>query len=169
MRFQNKVCLVTGAASGIGKATALQLAREGARIAVVDIDPEGSRTVQEICDTDGCAIFVQADVASSEQVQTAVKATVARWGRIDVLVNDAAVMTFTPILDLPDEEWDRVIAVNLRSHLSALQVFRAAHGTWLSHCERQQCSCTPNNHKRSPLCSIERRHGGVPRGHSVKS
>lgn len=115
MRFTDKVCIVSGGGSGIGKATCLQLAGEGGRVVVVDITDNGQQTVQEIEMAGGEAIFAKADVSSSQQVQAAVKAAVDKWGRIDVIVNDAAMMTFTPIVDLPEEQFMKVLSVNLFS------------------------------------------------------
>ena len=114
-RFTDKICLVTGGGSGIGRATCLRLAYEGGQVLVVDQDKSGEGTVERICESGGTAQFFQADVSQSAQVQSAVNAAVARWGRVDVVVNDAATMTFQPILDLPDDDWDRVLGVNLRS------------------------------------------------------
>jgi|ERR1051326_3577305 NAD(P)-dependent dehydrogenase (short-subunit alcohol dehydrogenase family) len=115
MRFKDKVCLVSGGGSGIGKATCLRLAREGGRVAVLDINDDGNETVQEITKAGGEAIFVKTDVSNSAQVQAAVKAAVDKWGAVHVVVNDAAMMTFKPIVELPDEDWDKVLGVNLRS------------------------------------------------------
>ncbi len=116
MRFKDKVALVTGGASGIGRATCLAFAAEGARVAVVDRDAvKGPPVVDEITLAHGEALFAQADVSQEDQVQRAVQAAVDRWGRIDVLVNDAAMMTFCPISELTVQQWDQVLAVNLRS------------------------------------------------------
>jgi NAD(P)-dependent dehydrogenase (short-subunit alcohol dehydrogenase family) len=116
MRFTGKVCVVSGGGSGIGRAACERLASEGGCVAVVDLDEKhGGETVEHIAAAGGAACFVRADVGSTDQVKAAVDATVRRWHRIDVIVNDAAVMTFAPIVDLPDSEWDRVIGVNLRS------------------------------------------------------
>src|SRR5665213_249359 len=116
MRFEKKICLVTGGGSGIGKAISVRLASEGGRIAVVDINPDhGNGTVKEITGLGGEAIFVQCDVSQEQQVQDAVNATVNKWGKLDVLVNDAAMMTFQNVIDLKVADWDKVIAVNLRS------------------------------------------------------
>lgn len=116
MRFENKVCLVTGGGSGIGRAAGERFASEGGKVAIVDLNPaHGNETVQAITQAGGEAIFCAADVSSSEQVRAAIDATVAKWGKIDVIVNDAAMMTFSPLLDLPEADWEKVMAVNLRS------------------------------------------------------
>src|SRR5690348_12934386 len=116
MRFSNHVCMVSGAGSGIGKACAMQFAREGGKVTVIDLNEQhGTQTVQEISNAKGEAIFAKCDVGNPAQIQAAVKATTDKWQKVDVLVNDAAMMTFKPILDLPDEDWDKVLNVNIRS------------------------------------------------------
>src|SRR3954469_21375260 len=116
MRFAGKACLVTGAGSGIGRATAARLAAEGASVLVVDVDEgHGNDTVRQITAAAGEAAFAKADVSNSAEVQAAVGEAVRRWQRIDVIVNDAAMMTFGPLVDLPEAAWDRLMAVNLRS------------------------------------------------------
>ena len=114
-RFKGKVCLVTGGGSGIGRATCLRLAYEGGRVMVVDRQDTGNGTVERICESGGEAEFFKADVSQSDQVQAAVAATVSRWGHLDILVNNAATMTFEPLLDLAEEDWERVLGTNLRS------------------------------------------------------
>src|SRR5436305_1469303 len=100
MRFSGKVCLVTGGGSGIGKAACVQFAREGGKVAVVDLNEQhGHETVQEIGPVKGEALFARCDVGNPHDVKAAIKTAVDRWGRIDVLVNDAAMMTFKPIVD----------------------------------------------------------------------
>ncbi len=85
-------------------------------MAVVDVnEAHGRETVEEIASAGGEALYAHADVSNVAQVKAAIAAAVARWRRIDVIVNDAAMMTFSPILDLPDDEWDKVMGVNLRS------------------------------------------------------
>jgi len=116
MRFTDRVCLVTGAGSGIGKATAKQFAREGGKVVVIDLNEQhGNQTVQEIAAAKGEAIFVKCDVGKSAEIQAAVKMALDKWHKIDVIVNDAAMMTFKPVVDLPDDDWDKVLNVNLRS------------------------------------------------------
>src|ERR1051325_11680428 len=113
MRFKDKVCLVTGGGSGIGRATCERFASEGARVVVFDLNEQhGNETVKRIASE---SIFAKADVSNSAEVQGAIKTAVDRWGRIDTIVNDAAMMTFDPILKLADHDSDKVLAVNLRS------------------------------------------------------
>jgi glucose 1-dehydrogenase len=116
MRFEGKVCLVTGGGSGIGKAAAQRFAAEGGKVVIVDINEQhGNQAVQDIEKTGGDAIFAKANVGVSAEVQAAVQAGISKWGRLDVVVNDAAMMTFTPVVDLPEDDWDKVLGVNLRS------------------------------------------------------
>lgn len=116
MRFANKVCLVTGAGSGIGRATAQRFAQEGGRVVIVDLNAaNGNESVQIITKAGGQAVFAQADVSDSAAVQAAVKLGVDRWKSLDVIVNNAAMMTFLPVVDLAEAQWDHVMAVNMRS------------------------------------------------------
>jgi glucose 1-dehydrogenase len=116
MHFEDKVCIVTGGGSGIGQATCQQFAAEGGKVLVVDLNPDnGQKTVKLISDKGGQAAFALCDVSNSQQVQAAVKMAVDRWGKIDVLVNNAAMMTFKPVVELGEADWDKVLAVNLKS------------------------------------------------------
>ena len=116
MRFTSKVCLVTGGGSGIGRAACERFGAEGGQVAVVDRDEERAKeTAAAIMAAGGTAMAVRADVGRLEDVQAAVAAVVDAWGRLDVLVNDAATMTFTPLLDTTEEAFDLVLAVNLKS------------------------------------------------------
>lgn len=115
MRFKDKVCFVTGGGSGIGRATCERFAVEGGRVVVINrSEKSGKETVAAIEAAGGEAMFVSTDVSVPEQVERAVSVTIEKWGRIDVLVNNAAVMTFKPLVELSVEEWDGVLAVNLR-------------------------------------------------------
>jgi glucose 1-dehydrogenase len=116
MRFSGKACVVTGAGSGIGKAVALQLAREGGKVLVVDLNEEhGRQTVADISSAHGESLFAKCNVGDPAEVRAAVQAAVERWHKVDVVVNDAAMMTFKPIVDLSEAEWDHVQNVNLRA------------------------------------------------------
>ncbi|MDB5229909.1 MAG: family oxidoreductase [Chitinophagaceae bacterium] len=116
MRFSDKVCLVTGAGSGIGQATAEQLAAEGGHVVVIDrSESAGNETASLITAKNGSAIFSKCDVGIESEIKASVDLAVNKWGRVDVLVNNAAMMTFKKITDLSTEEWDMVMAVNLRS------------------------------------------------------
>jgi NAD(P)-dependent dehydrogenase (short-subunit alcohol dehydrogenase family) len=113
--FGEKVALVTGAASGIGRSTAQAFAREGAQVIVSDIAVEaGEETVQLIRDVGGEAHFVRADVSDPEDVAALVQTAVARYGRLDYGINNAGIgSTWTRVADYALEEWNRIIAVNL--------------------------------------------------------
>src|SRR3954470_16686959 len=115
-RFTGKSCIITGAGSGIGKAAAERFAREGGSVVIADLNPEhGNDAVQSIRASGGQAIFAQCDVSNSQQVQAAIKQAVDAWGKLDVLVNNAAMMTFKNVVDLDESDWEKVQAVNMKS------------------------------------------------------
>jgi NAD(P)-dependent dehydrogenase (short-subunit alcohol dehydrogenase family) len=112
--LQSKVAVVTGAASGIGRATAEGLARLGAVVAVVDVHPDGAaKTVEAIRDGRGDASAVVADLADADAVRRVVPTVVDRHGRVDILVNAAGVVGERSVLALTKETWDRIHVVNL--------------------------------------------------------
>lgn len=116
MRFSNKVCIITGAGSGIGRATALRMAAEGGNIVVADRDEKGgNETVSLITEQQGNAIFSKCDVGIEDNIKATVDATLSKWGKVDVLVNNAAMMTFKKVVDLSADEWDTLMRVNIRS------------------------------------------------------
>ena len=113
MRLRNKVAVVTGGASGIGRAISHALAREGARVAVVDIDPrKGQDTASEIS-AKGEAIHVPTDVTDSAAVNRMAQEVDRRFGRIDILVNNVGVRITKPPLEHTDADWNIMIATNL--------------------------------------------------------
>jgi NAD(P)-dependent dehydrogenase (short-subunit alcohol dehydrogenase family) len=116
MQLDGKVALITGAASGIGKGAALLLAQEGAKIAVVDMDPDDiEETLSEIVHLGGEAIGLEADVSSPEDVKKAVDKTVSEWGRIDIVFANAGINgVWAPLEDLEPEEWDKTLQTNLK-------------------------------------------------------
>jgi glucose 1-dehydrogenase len=116
MRFTGKTCIVTGGGSGIGRATALQMAREGGNVVVADLRLDAAQaTVDAIVAAKGQALAVPCDVGDSAQVQAVVAAAVKAYAQIHVIVNDAAMMTFTPIVDIAEADFFKVVATNLGS------------------------------------------------------
>ncbi len=116
-RFRGKVALVTGAGSGIGRATALAFAREGARVVVSDVDTtNGTATMDQIVADGGEAVFIAADVSVTTEVASLIGRTVETFGRLDCAFNNAGVgQGSQPLPELPEEVWHRVIAINLTS------------------------------------------------------
>lgn len=114
--FSGKVALVTGAAAGIGRATALAFAREGAKVVLADVmAEEGKKAVQEIKDAGGQAIFVRTDVSKAAEVKALVEKTVEAFGRLDFAANNAGIEGKTaPTAECTEENWDRVISINLK-------------------------------------------------------
>ncbi len=116
MRLKDRVAIVTGAARGIGQAYGLALAREGSKVVAADILP-CTETVAKVQDAGGEALGVTVDVADAQSTEAMAAQTVQRFGRIDILVNNAAVyggLKLTPFEQIPEAEWDRVMAVNVK-------------------------------------------------------
>lgn len=116
MALSGKVALITGATSGIGRATAVEMARQGATVAVNYIGNPGlaAQVVSEVSSFGGRATSAEADVSKSVQVEAMVAEVVGQFGTIDVLVNNAGVEHYHPFLEKPEEVWDQVIAVDLK-------------------------------------------------------
>ena len=114
--FAGKVAFVTGATSGIGRATALAFAREGARVVVADVAADGANeTVRMIEQAGGKALAVTCDVSHGDDIEAALRAAIERFGRLDVAFNNAGIeQPVKPAVEIGDEEWDRLVAVNLR-------------------------------------------------------
>jgi NAD(P)-dependent dehydrogenase (short-subunit alcohol dehydrogenase family) len=115
-RLKNKVAVITGGAVGIGKACALQMAQEGASVAVLDTDERaGAAVVADLVDRDLRALFISCDVSSEKQVAAAISKAATYFGRIDILVNNAGIAgSNKPTHELTEAEWDRVQAVNVK-------------------------------------------------------
>jgi len=115
LRLKDKVAIVTGAGKGIGWGIAKVFSEEGAKVVVVDWDEEaGEKSAEEIRQSGGDAIFVHCDVSNEEQVKAMVQATIEKYGRIDVLVNNAGIGVYKSVLEATSDDWDRCLAVNLK-------------------------------------------------------
>jgi 3-oxoacyl-[acyl-carrier protein] reductase len=115
MRFKDKVAVVTGAARGIGRAIALAFIGEGAKVALVDIDGEPLERVQEeIVNCGGQALPITCDISKSSSVEEMVNRVLGTFGRMDILVNNAGIIRRGTIETMTEEDWDRVIAINLK-------------------------------------------------------
>jgi len=115
MRLANKVALITGGTSGIGEATAILFAKEGASVAISGRNPErGRAVVEQILQTNGKAIFIRTDVRKAEECRCAVDETVRAFGKLDILFNNAGVFYPHTTLDCSEEEWDLQLDINLK-------------------------------------------------------
>lgn len=117
MRLEGKVALITGAGSGIGRATAILFAQEGAKVVIADCVEEGAQeTVSTIKAAGGEAIFVKTDVSQSADVQNMVETTISTYGQLDILFNNAGIeqIPLATTDELPEEVWDKVTSVNLK-------------------------------------------------------
>jgi NAD(P)-dependent dehydrogenase (short-subunit alcohol dehydrogenase family) len=115
MRLEGKVALITGGNSGIGRATALLFAQEGARVAITGRDEaRGQAVAAEIAAAGGQAIFLRSDVRFAEDCRRAVEATLERFGRLDILFNNAGLFYPHTVIDCTEEEWDLTVDVGLK-------------------------------------------------------
>ena len=116
MRISDKVAIITGAASGIGRTTAILFAKEGGKVVVADKNEVGgNETVDLIRSDGGQAIFDYVNVTSATDIQSMVKTTINTYGKLNILVNNAGIAIRLPVVDLSEEDWDRNIDVNLKS------------------------------------------------------
>ena len=114
--LKNKVALITGGASGIGRATGFLFAQEGAAVAIADINQEmGESALKEIENLGGQVIFIPCDVSKAPDCQLAVEQTVATFGGLDILFNNAGIVRRTNVLTINETEWDQVMDVNVKS------------------------------------------------------
>jgi len=152
MQLANQVVLITGASSGIGRATAEAMARQGARVAVNYHKSRagGEQTVETIHKAGGQALAIHADVTSSSDVQALVKTVRDVWGQIDILVNNAGdLLSRRTLADMTEEYWDQVLALNLKS------AFLCVKAVWEQMAARKN-GCIIN------ISSIAGRNGGGP-------
>jgi 3-oxoacyl-[acyl-carrier protein] reductase len=153
-RLEGEVVILTGAAAGIGRVYSRRLAREGARLALVDVDGPGLEAAAAECAAAGAeAIGLEADVSDPESVRRVVDGTVGRFGRVDALVNNAALfstLAHRPFEEIPVAEVDRVLAVNVRGPFLLCQAVAP-------HMRRQSWARTGSPSTRSPPASPSRR------------
>lgn len=122
--LRGKRSLVTGAASGIGRAIALALAREGADVGLLDINKEGLRdTAKEIEDLGQRAMSIHCDLSSTEEISSAGRELLDAWGGLEVLVNNAGILHYGPTHLMTEEQWERIIAINLMAPIRLTRLF----------------------------------------------
>ena len=116
MKLSNKVALITGSGSGMGRASAMLFAQEGARISVVDTDKKGGeQTAELIKKKDGNAVFIQADVSKADDADKMIKTTLDNFGKLDILFNNAGIpMPFTFFEEVTEDLWSSIIDVNVK-------------------------------------------------------
>jgi len=121
-RFESKAVVVSGGADGVGRAASLRFAKEGAKVAILDIQADkGERTAKDIREAGGEALFYEADVSRGKEVRAAIEGTAAAWGRIDILFNHAGTVIVKPFLDTTLDDWNRLMAINVTSMVHACQ------------------------------------------------
>jgi len=118
MSLEGKVAFITGAASGIGKSTAELFAREGAKVVIADVSPEGKKVAETI--GNGC-IFVKVDVRQEESVKNAISGAVKAFGRLDILMNNAGIGKNIPIETMEEKDWDNMLETNLRGYFFCIK------------------------------------------------
>ncbi|MFQ5785709.1 MAG: SDR family NAD(P)-dependent oxidoreductase [Alphaproteobacteria bacterium] len=154
MRLEDRVAIVTGGASGIGRAIARRFAAEGAVVVVADVGETpregGAPTHQLIAEAGGAAHFIATDVSRWPEVDALVGETVARFGRLDVMVNNAAISAGAPLLDTSETQWDGVMAVNLKG------VFFGCKRAVLQMLEQE-----PRGEARGRIVNISSQHGMI--------
>lgn len=122
MRLENKVVIITGAGSGIGRETALLFAKEGAKVVVADVNEEGGEeTAAEIKKNGGEGYFAKLDVSNRVEIKQVVKDAIEKYGKIDVLINNAGIIQDALVLKMTEEQWDRVINVDLKGVFNCIQ------------------------------------------------
>ncbi|MFZ3170084.1 MAG: 3-oxoacyl-ACP reductase FabG [Candidatus Methanoperedens sp.] len=122
MRVKDKVVIITGGGSGIGKETGILFAKEGAKVVIADVNEKGgAETVESIKNAGGEAFFARLDVSNREQAKQVVKETIAKYGRLDVLINNAGIIQDALVVKMTEEQWDKVININLKGPFNCIQ------------------------------------------------
>ncbi|MEX0690097.1 MAG: SDR family NAD(P)-dependent oxidoreductase [Candidatus Paceibacterota bacterium] len=120
--LKNKVALVTGSMRGMGKADSIALAKQGAKVVVTDIDKDKcEEVVAEITSNGGEAVAFKMDVSNREEIEEVFDKVIEQFGRLDILVNNAGIFTPKPALEITEEEWDRLIDINLKGQFFCAQ------------------------------------------------
>ena len=115
MRLQDRIAIVTGAASGNGRALAVGMAREGAHVVIADVNQQGAEgTAQEVATLGRQTLALNTDVSKVGDIEAMVRAATERFGRIDILINNAGVIVRQPMLEITEETWDRILDINLK-------------------------------------------------------
>ena len=147
MKLQDRVAIVTGAAQGIGRAIAEKLGDEGAAVVVADVNEEGAKSVAESLPNGG--LGVHADMSNPDDVQAMIDATVGQFGRVDVLVNNAAIVPFIPWDEVDLEHWREIMSVNLEGPFVAIKAVEkpmreAGYGRIVNIASNTLMAGTPN-------------------------
>lgn len=138
MRLEGKVAIITGAGSGIGRATSIKFAQEGAKVVAVDVNVDGiNETVKEIEQIGGVARGYKMDVTNRSEIEEVVEKTVKEFGKLDVLVNNAGITKDSTLKKMTEEQWDAVININLKGvfncgQIAALQMIEQKSGVILN-------------------------------------
>lgn len=163
-RFKDRVAIVTGGANGIGLATATRLAAEGAAIVIADLHFEASETAAAALAVEGGAgaLGLACDVSDEAQVEAAVQATLERFGRLDVVVNNAGMMLFRPLQDFTGADWSRILGVDLMGavHFTRQAFLHMKGGAIVNlssvHAERTSALVAPYAAAKAAILSLTR-------------
>ena len=133
MRLENKVVIITGSGSGIGRETAILFGKEGAKVVVADVNEKAGQETAELIRKNGSdAFFAKLDVSDREQSKEVVKDTLERYGKIDILINNAGIIQDALISKMTEDQWDKVITIDLKGPFNCIQAVVEAmtnHGT----------------------------------------